>query len=55
MHIGDIGETCILLALRLLELRHTFKEGLIGKSKLGQDPYDEGNGVRCNEARLFRI
>jgi hypothetical protein len=46
-------ETGRPLTVRLLEHRHNLKEGLLEKSKLVQDAYEEGHRVGWDEARIF--
>jgi hypothetical protein len=39
----------------LHEHRHNLKEGLLEKSKLAQNAYEEGHGVGWDEARILII
>jgi predicted GIY-YIG superfamily endonuclease len=50
-----IGETGRSLAVRLREHRHNLKEGLLEKSKLAQQAYEEGQNVGWDEARILEI
>jgi hypothetical protein len=45
----------ILLAVRLREHKHNFKEGLIEKSKLAQHAYEEDHEVMWDEARVLEV
>jgi hypothetical protein len=51
-YIGETGRP--LLAVRLREHKHNFKEGLIEKSKLAQHAYEEDHKVMWDEAEVSR-
>jgi hypothetical protein len=50
-----IGETGRPLAVRLRELKHNLREGLLEKAKLAQHAYEEGHRVGWDEARILDI
>jgi hypothetical protein len=50
-----IGETGRPLAVQLREHRHNLKQGLLEKSKLPQQAYEEGHRIRWDDARSLEI
>jgi hypothetical protein len=49
------GETERPLVVRLREHRHNLQQGLLEKSKLAQNAYEEGHRVDWYEARILEI
>jgi predicted GIY-YIG superfamily endonuclease len=50
-----IGETSRPLTVRLREHKHNLKEGYLGKSKLAQPAFEEGDNVEWDEAEILEI
>jgi hypothetical protein len=50
-----IGETGRPLTVRIPKHGHSLREGLLEKSKLAQNAYEEGHGVRWDEARILEF
>ena len=50
-----IGETGRPLAVRLREHKHTFKEGLLDKSRLAQHAYEEDHSVKWDATGILDL
>jgi hypothetical protein len=50
-----IGETGRPLAMRIHELRHNLKEGLLEKSRLAQHACEQSHSVIWDESRILEI
>jgi hypothetical protein len=50
-----IGETGRPLAVRLREHKHTFREGLLDKSRLDQHAYEEDHTVKWDNTEILSI
>jgi hypothetical protein len=50
-----ISETSRPLEVHIKEHKYNLTQGLLGKSKLAQHAYEEGNKIRWNEAKVLQI